>query len=97
MIQPIALIAFGGNVVIGMLAVLATYAGMERSIPLGACTAIASSAIVLFAERAIGEQLAVSWATLELTAIAAILGAIVGVTIAIVAWRPEIQQSPTDP
>jgi|APHM01.1.fsa_nt_gi hypothetical protein len=95
MTQSIALIAFGGNIIVGMLVVLATYTGMERSILTGACIAVASSSVALFAERALGEQLTgLDWATLEFIAIAAILGAIVGVTLALVIWRPQLQPTP---
>jgi ABC-type nitrate/sulfonate/bicarbonate transport system permease component len=96
MTQTIALIAFGGNVVVGVLAVLVTYAGMERSILTGACTAVATGFTALFVERALGQQLTwSSWAALELTAIAAILGAVVGVALAILVWRPELQSLAT--
>lgn len=96
--HTLVIIAFAGNICAGMLAVWLTYAGMERSIPAGACTAVTTGSVVLLVERHLGhrlDQAAVSWSVLEQTAIAAILGAIVGVALAIIIWRPELQPDGT--
>lgn len=95
-INTFILIAFGGNVIVGLAAVGLTYFAMERSPAIGGLTALTAGIGALLVEHRLAMYVAwKSTDTIRAARIASIAGAIVGVAIVILAYRPEMDSDPS--
>jgi hypothetical protein len=90
-IDTLTLIAFAGNVGIGALAVISTYVAMERSVAAGGVTALTMGIGALLIEHWLAARIVwPSMGTLQAASMASVAGAIVGVAMVILAFRPEM-------
>lgn len=94
-LDSVVVIAFAGNALAGALLVWLVYAGYERSVVGGLAAGATFGAAAVLTQRRIGRSHVEwhSWAHFEATLLAAVAGAVFGVALVMVTFKPR---SPAD-